>query len=158
MDMINRTPARDRALSRIAANPDEWLSNALSTVCGGDMAALQSLYDERSDKQIADEGFTDPSAYLAAPLPALGLSEIPMPEPAPVPAPPANAYGGVLAELTEAERSTLAVRLTATTGAGRALQIVRESALAGLSVSRSDILAAMLAATVITAERAAELA
>lgn len=154
---LARTLARDRALARLAADPEAWLSNALTTVCGGNAALLQALYDERTDQQMADEGFTDAAAYLAADLPALGLPEMLISESVAVPVQSTNAWSAVRAELSDAENDTLTVRLTGTGEANRRLQRLREDARDGFPVARTDILAAMQAANVITAERAAEL-
>lgn len=70
----------------------------------------------------------------------------------------ATAYGSIRASLTPAERGTLAVRLTSSGSANRALQGLIADATAGLPVPRAALLDAMTAATVITAARAIELA
>jgi hypothetical protein len=156
--MIKRTPARDRALSRFAADPAEWLDNAFRRVCNHDPEQLQALYDARTDAQIAADGFSDHAAYLSAVLPDTPEPFLIVP---PIPAPggqATNAWSAVRAELSDAENDALTVRLRGTGAANTRLQRLREDARDGFPVSRADIVDAMQAAGVITAERGEELA
>ena len=72
---ITRTPQKNFALSRFAVDPDEWLANALATICDGDEAKLQALYDQRAEAQRADDGYDDWDAYIASDLPSAAASQ-----------------------------------------------------------------------------------
>jgi len=76
---ITRTPAKDLAIARFAADPEDWLANALATVCGGDEAKLQTLYDERAEAQRDEDGHDDWAAYEASGLPTAAESQPPLP-------------------------------------------------------------------------------
>lgn len=80
---ITRTPSRDFAVSRFAVDPDLWLDIVLGSICEGDEARLQDLYDTRSEAQRDEDGHSDWDAYLASGLPA--LASRPPPELPPLP-------------------------------------------------------------------------
>lgn len=108
---IIRTPAKDFAISRFAADPEEWLTIVYTAVCDGDDARMQALYDQRAEAQLdfdkatpewmVAEGNDDWSRYLAAGLSPLAAIEQPIFEP-PAMTPPGIHIAWLRAALAEA--------------------------------------------------------
>lgn len=108
---IDRTDAKNLAIARFAADPEEWLTIVYTAVCEGDDEKMQALYDERAEAQLehdkatlewaAATGEDDWSRYLAAGLPPLAAIEQPVFEP-PVLTPPGIHIAWLRAALAEA--------------------------------------------------------
>lgn len=122
---INRTDAKDFAISRFAVDVDDWLDNALSEVCGGDPNKLQTLYDARAQAQLeadkqtpewaAATGDDDWDRYVASGLPT--LAELQPPPPPPPPLPPLSVHIAWLrAALAEAGKLDAVNAAVATAG------------------------------------------